>query len=314
MIDRAQGMVKLVNLEDLERVKLCDASELDLSVCIGRGGQSFSWVTIKDTCCWANIIQNTLIILESRGDSVYYLKSYESINYEQILKNYFNFNFNLGELIEKWSMKDPSFDQSSVRKGVRIIRQDPFETFISFLCSQNNGIPRIINMVQSLAKEFGQVEYTLLEGEKKFEIFRFPKPERLTNSSDKLNQLGFGYRSIYISRSCEMLVNRRDDFFQKIQPKPYEVVVEELQKFPGVGPKVADCIALFGLGKLESVPIDRHILRVAVKYGFAKKELISLTPKTYRQIGDKFRDLFGPLAGWAHSLLFTKQLKPFQAK
>ena len=308
-------MIKYVDLEDLERIKLCDATDLDLLVCVGRGGQSFSWVTIRDDCCWANIIEDTLIILESRGDSVYYLRSYESINYEQILRNYFNFNFDLSELIEKWSVKDPSFDRLSLRKGIRIIKQDPFETFVSFLCSQNNGIPRIINMVQSLVKEFGQVEYTLTDGEKKFRIYKFPKPERLTDSSDRLNQLGFGYRSIYISRSCEMLVNQRnDDFFQKMLAMPYEVVVEELQKFPGVGPKVADCIALFGLGKLESVPIDRHILRIAARYGFVKKELISLTPKTYRQIGDKFRDLFGPLAGWAHSLLFTQQLKPFQAK
>ena len=108
--------------------------------------------------------------------------------------------------------------------------------------------------------------------------------------------------------------HRNDNFFQEIQVKPYEVVIEELQKFPGVGPKVADCIALFGLGKLESVPIDRHILRTAARYGFVKGNLLSLTPKKYKLIGDKFRELFGPLAGWAHSLLFTQQLKPFKQK
>ena len=102
-------------------------------------------------------------------------------------------------------MKDPSIDTISIKKGIRIIKQNPFETFVSFLCSQNNGIPRIIKMVQSIAKEFGRIEYTLLDGDRKFQVYKFPKPERLMNSSDRLNQLGFGYRSKYISESCKIL-------------------------------------------------------------------------------------------------------------
>lgn len=132
--------MKTVNLGDLERVKLCDSKDLDLSVCIGRGGQSFSWTPIEEGVCWANIVENTLIILESRGDSVYYFKSCESTDYGGILKRYFNLDYHLQGLTEKWFL-DSSLDQKSLRKGIRIIKQDPFETFLSFLCSQTTGFP-----------------------------------------------------------------------------------------------------------------------------------------------------------------------------
>jgi N-glycosylase/DNA lyase len=306
--------MKIFDIKDLERVKLCDSKDLNLLVCIGRGGQSFSWVPIEGDKCWANILENSLIILEYNEDSVFYFKSCERTDYDGILKRYFNLGYDLQGLTEKWFM-NTILDQRSLKRGVRIIKEDPFEAFISFLCSQNNAISRITKMVQNILKEFGQIEYVLIDNESKFQIYKFPKPELLVDSSEKLNQLGFGYRSKFIAESCKVLVDHRpNNFFYEMLDWPYDRVIEELQKFPGVGPKVADCIALFGFGKLESVPIDRHILKVANKFGFIEKNFSSLTPKTYRIIGDKFRKLFGPLAGWAHSLLFTNQLSSFKSK
>jgi len=79
-----------------------------------------------------------------------------------------------------------------------------------------------------------------------------------------------------------------------------------------VGPKVADCVCLFGLGWSESVPVDTHVWQIAQKdYRFGKGKHSSLTAATYAAIGNLFRKLWGKEAGWAHSVLFTADLKAF---
>lgn len=74
-----------------------------------------------------------------------------------------------------------------------------------------------------------------------------------------------------------------------------------LQELPGVGPKVADCVCLMGLGKLEAVPIDTHIMRVAVRdYGLKLPR--SLTSRAYSAVGEHFRSVLGEKAGWAQAV------------
>jgi N-glycosylase/DNA lyase len=82
----------------------------------------------------------------------------------------------------------------------------------------------------------------------------------------------------------------------------------ELLKLPGVGPKVADCISLFSCCKHGVIPVDTHVLQIATRdYDVSVK---NLNAKTYLLIGDAFRDAFGEFAGWAHSVLFSADLKP----
>jgi N-glycosylase/DNA lyase len=102
---------------------------------------------------------------------------------------------------------------------------------------------------------------------------------------------------------------------QKLPPsgrEGYRKAHEELLQLQGVGPKVADCVCLMGLGWGESVPVDTHVWQFAQRdYKFGKGKHKSLTKATYDAVGDHFRQLWGIEAGWAHSVLFAADLKTF---
>jgi N-glycosylase/DNA lyase len=164
----------------------------------------------------------------------------------------------------------------------------------------------------------------------------FPTPEALSgpNVEAHLMKLGFGYRAKYIAKSARMVSEEKglkwlDNLSNPecpqfgVEEKPagdmleggregYRQAHEELLALHGVGPKVADCVCLFGLGWSESVPVDTHVWQIAQRdYRFGKGKHSSLTAATYAAIGNLFRKLWGKEAGWAHSVLFTADLKAF---
>jgi N-glycosylase/DNA lyase len=88
-----------------------------------------------------------------------------------------------------------------------------------------------------------------------------------------------------------------------------------LMELPGVGAKVADCICLMSLGHHGAVPVDTHVFSVTVDHYLPKlRGMKSVTPRVYNEIGDFYRARFGPMAGWAHSILFTADLTRFKEK
>lgn len=160
----------------------------------------------------------------------------------------------------------------------------------------------------------------------------FPTPDALTGPKVEahLRELGFGYRAKYIARTAtivakdrpsgwlQSLCNTDDSPDQKLPPggrEGYRKAHEELLNLQGVGPKVADCVCLMGLGWGESVPVDTHVWQFAQRdYKFGKGKHKSLTKATYDAVGDHFRQLWGIEAGWAHSVLFAADLKTFSDK
>ena len=163
----------------------------------------------------------------------------------------------------------------------------------------------------------------------------FPPPEALTGAEVEahLRELGFGYRAGYIAKTAKIVANDRsegwlqslcntelfdnslDVEFPKGGREGYWKAHEELLRLQGVGPKVADCVCLMGLGWGESVPIDTHVWQIAQRdYKFNKGKHRSLTKATYDAVGDHFRNLWGKEAGWAHSVLFAADLKTFSER
>lgn len=116
----------------------------------------------------------------------------------------------------------------------------------------------------------------------------------------------------------ESLCNHGYDPDQKLPEggrEGYRTAHEELLHLQGVGPKVADCVCLMGLGWGEAVPVDTHVWQIAQRdYKFGKGKHKSLTKATYDAVGDYFRQLWGIEAGWAHSVLFAADLKTFSER
>ena len=153
-----------------------------------------------------------------------------------------------------------------------------------------------------------------------------------------LRKLGFGYRAKYLHETALLVTKHKPPGWLDSLRNPesptlggkvsdagnmsaqggregYRKAHEELLTLQGVGPKVADCVCLMGLGWGEAVPVDTHVWQIAQRdYRFGKGRHSSLTKATYDAVGDKFRSLWGKEAGWAHSVLFTADLRAFSER
>lgn len=304
---------------------LCKSSKLNCKVCLGDGGQSFTWESLNPNT-WYNVINGFCVIIR-QDDSDEMIKLYlpsdldqdeQTFAHESVL-DYLRLTTDLEELCEEWSCVDPKFPKHLT--GIRLLRQDPIETLFAFICSQNNLISRIKQLVKTLKKEYGSFNGSYsFETYAKVDFYSFPKDLSVFIGSEAaLREWKFGYRAKYISSAATFLSSneyRNSSDLCKFRCKSYEETVKFLRQVPGIGPKVADCVALMSLDQLASVPIDTHIWRIArERYKFSSSvKTVNLNDRIYKEIGDKFRELFGDKAGWAHSVLFTAELRPFKAQ
>lgn len=251
---------------------------------------------------------------------------------EALLKNYFNLHHDLAELYKQWAAADPNFRKRAPKfTGIRMLNQDAWEALVGFICSSNNNISRISQMVHKLCLHYGPYIGTIGG-----EVFHdFPAPAALTAPGVEahLRELGFGYRARYIAQTAQNISQDRPQGWllslrnpvsvawgarakgkaTADEPPTYKRAHEQLLELTGVGPKVADCVCLMGLGWGEAVPVDTHVWQIAMRdYKFGgKSKNKTLTKALYDAVGDHFRGLWGSQAGWAHSVLFTADLRTF---
>jgi N-glycosylase/DNA lyase len=192
--------------------------------------------------------------------------------------------------------------------GMRIIRQEPWECLISYICATYKNIPAIRHMLLGLSRKFG--EKTLLDG---MEFFTFPTPERLATASAKdLLACGLGYRAKYVQETSKRIFENSFEL-ERLRQLPYLQAKKQLCGFAGVGPKVADCVLLFSLGKTEAFPVDRWIERVILNHYVEKlpselaqklQRIDGLSNSEYAKLNAFGREYFGKYAGYAQEYLY----------
>lgn len=184
--------------------------------------------------------------------------------YEAYWRNYFGLDDNYGLFYETAAAERGTYlyEAAKAADGVRILSQDLWETLVSFLISQNNNLPRIKKTISKMCESLGTPEYSQCGSL----YYKFPAPEALTDQA-ALRALGLGYRDKYIA---ELAVNVRDG---KINLADFKAMAtpdarDALKNITGIGDKVADCILLFGLHRLEAFPIDVWMKRIITEeYG-----------------------------------------------
>ena len=177
-------------------------------------------------------------------------------------------------------------------RGLRLLRQEPWECLIAYLCSGNNSVTRISQIAEQLSQSFGHpIE---LGGATRYS---FPTPERLAAAGrEELEGLRLGLsRSGNIHRIAEEVADGTLDLYA-LSEMPYPEALKRLRELPGVGPKIANCVLLFSLDKLEAFPIDRWIGRAIGGQGTSDSELA--------QWAELYQEEFGPYAGYAGQFLF----------
>ncbi|KAI0807592.1 DNA glycosylase [Fomes fomentarius] len=249
------------------------------------------------------------------------------------IRDYFQFDIDLVDLYRQWSGVDPVFKGVRDRfEGIRMLRQDPFENLISFICSSNNNIARITKMVKSLCVTYSPPLLTLPPpsgsdlAEEPYHPFPPPSALAAPEVSARLRTLGFGYRADFIQKTAAMLVDVHgktpdsrtllepsEEWLRTLRKMATVEARTELLKFMGVGRKVADCVLLMSLDKKEVIPVDTHVHQIAIKhYGLrGASKTGTMSPKVYEEVSTKLTAVWGDYAGWAHSVLFTADLKSF---
>lgn len=206
---------------------------------------------------------------------------------ESFWRNYFDIDTDYSEIkcaiTEKCSNEGKLKQAIEYGYGIRILNQDLFETIISFIVSQNNNIPRIKKCIESICNKYGKYIGTFC-GEDRY---AFPDAETLSHAKlSDLADLKLGYRGEYIVQTAK-------DFLEKGKPKTFRDVLSYL----GVGPKVANCIMLFGLHEVSAFPIDTWVKYIMNDmYGFDEKDV-----KGMSEYAEKH---FGKYAGYAQQYLF----------
>ena len=224
-------------------------------------GQCFRWEKLQDGS-YTGVFKRNVINVKKEGKDVIFTGICDGIIKDEC-EEYFDLNTNYEEIKKKLSLVDDYLKQSiEYGKGIRILNQDLWETLISFIISANNNIPRIKGIIKRLSKTYGN---TIIWNGNKY--YTFPTPEELSKASiEDLRKLGLGFRDVRVYETTK-IVNENKEILEDLQnEKDVDVLREKLLEFPGVGPKVADCIMLFStLKKLEVFPIDVWVRKE--KYG-----------------------------------------------
>lgn len=279
--------------------------ELDLAKCLS-SGQLFRFVEVRPGL-WVGIDGSTAFRIHERQDSEAMVLTVQSNQGVGAFERMFRLEQSFAELATDLAHTEACLEPILRRqRGLRQLRaEDPAECLFAFLCTANNHLKRIRQMIGRLAA-FGD-RVGEIEG---VEIVRFPSVQRIAALSEsELRALGFGYRAGTIVRTAQILAERPSDWLRSLAEGSYDAAHRELMALPGIGPKLADCICLYGLHFDEAVPIDTHLWQAACREFFPEWRNLHLTPGRYAEIGDRFRARFGKRAGWAQLLLYFDNMQ-----
>lgn len=273
------------------------ADEVDLGLCV-TVGQVFRWRTI-DNDRWRGFDGEACHEVHIQGADWHVRTTAPEADFRR--------TFRLDEDLKRERRCvleiDPDFEEIFAgTAGLRIMRpSSPVETFFSFLCTSNNHILRISQMVENLARLGPPTSHG----------HAFPCIEAIAATPESvLRDLGFGYRAPTIIATANRLVEFGGEaWLSEMSRGPYQEAFHQLVKFPGIGPKLADCICLFALGHGEAVPVDTHLWQAVVSRYYPEWTRVALTPRRGQQIGDDLRAKFGDLAGMVHHHLFVHHLQ-----
>jgi N-glycosylase/DNA lyase len=257
-------------------------------------GQAFRWRKLEDGFYYG-VTADTFIRIRQDG-SLFTFETAPRLDDYATVAHYFGLDADEDYVnLVKTIQTDPVMVAATTRYyGLRLLRQEPWETLISFILSAHNNIPSIGRSVQAISKKYGE---GLVLG--RYRSYTFPSPQVLIQASEvELNkELGAAYRGKFILDTTRQILEQGVNL-AAYRDLPYNFAHGALTNFPGVGPKVADCVLLFSLDKREAFPVDVWIQRAMDTwyFGGAKASL--------RDIQRLAAARWGEQAGYAQEFLY----------
>ena len=259
-------------------------------------GQCFRWNENEDGS-YTGIFGNNILNVKKEDNKIIF----KGICEENIIKtctNYFNLDTNYEKIKEELSNIDEYLKTSiTYGNGIRILKQNLWETIISFIISANNNIPRIKGIIERISKQYGK---EIKWNDETY--YTFPTVEELSKAGvQDLRALGLGFRDKRVYDTTKMILNKEIDLGKIENSDDIEFIKHELLKLPGVGGKVADCIMLFALNKFEVFPIDVWVRRVMNELYIKNEDETKVDKK---EIAKLAQEKYANLAGLAQQYLF----------
>ncbi len=253
-------------------------------------GQCFRWDRTNDNT-YVGVAGGHALKIRKEGKNIRFFDTSPSL-FNDFWRNYFDLNTDYGLIKQELSRDRILAEAIPDGEGIRILRQDLWETIVSFIISASNNIPRIKAIISALCSLFGEkLEYM---GE---DFYAFPSAERLASLEEAdLAPIKAGFRSKYIIAAARCAVSG-DISLEYIKTLDTPAAKAELLRFYGVGSKVADCTLLFALHKTDAFPVDVWVKRI-MEYCYFHED----TPN--KRIEAFGRETFGSYAGYAQQYLF----------
>ena len=255
-------------------------------------GQCFRWIKQEDGS-YTGVVQGRVINVKKENDLIIFDNTNKE-EFENLWFDYFDLGRDYGEIKDKLRVMDEYLEKATeFGKGIRLLQQDGWEMLISFIISANNRIPMIQRAINNLSERYG----TFIGEYRGKKYYAFPTPKQLSEVLvEDIRACQTGFRDKYIKGAVDY-VNENNEDVLSYRNLSTDECVKELIKFSGVGPKVADCIALFGMQKYDTFPVDVWVKRVMEE--FYVEDNLSL-PKIRKFALEKW----GDLSGFAQQYLF----------
>lgn len=264
---------------------------LDLRATL-ESGQAFRWRW--DGAWWWGVIgQHAFALRQVDGGLLFLTTALDEDGAKAGLHDYLRLDDDLLAVYRE-AASDARLAEAADRfRGLRLLRQDPWECLVSFVCSSASNIARIARNLHALVETYG--DPVVLDGQR---LYSFPGPARLAGAGEKaLLSLGLGFRAAYVAQIASRVAGGEVDLLA-LRQASYREAKAALMGLRGVGEKVADCVLVFSLDKLEGFPIDRWVRRALVEwYGHGEKA-------RYRDLLAWAQARWGRHAGYAQQYLF----------
>ncbi|AUS95227.1 8-oxoguanine DNA glycosylase [Clostridium thermosuccinogenes] len=275
--------------EEKDRVIVENVQDFD-PVHIFECGQCFRWVRQPDNSFTGVVRGKVANISYQNGTLV--IKNSSLKDFQDIWFEYLDLGRDYGEIKALLDKDEHMKKAMEYGYGIRILKQDLWEVLISFIISANNRIPMIMKTVAAMSKLYGdEIQYDGMA------YYSFPGADKLFEAGiEELEACRGGFRCKYILNTARMVKNG-EVRLEELEGMDTGKAREELMKFPGVGPKVADCVLLYSGTKQDVFPTDVWVKRVMEELYFKREA-------SFKEIQDFASSYFGDLAGFAQQYLF----------
>jgi N-glycosylase/DNA lyase len=275
----------------LETTRTFAVRDYDLSATLA-SGQVFRW-RLQDRW-WAGVIGTHWVRLRSDPSSIT-AETAEPITDWDWLADYLQLRLDLSAVMRSFPDDEPMRAAVDACRGLRLLRQDPWECLASFILSSTKQIVQIRQITSLLCERYGE-PLSAVPGWPA--AFAFPSPARLARVTQaELRACKMGFRAPYLLATASLIAGGQFEL-ARLHPLPVEVARAELMKLPGVGRKIADCVLLFAYGFESAFPVDVWVTKALRQLYFPRRKV------SLQHLHRFAATHFGPRAGYAQQYLF----------